>query len=258
MKHPNVQKQALDLPALKAALTRVSDDPSSPLTQMFVRIVLQSAKAFTIHKHRRDLSAAKNDRGQPLTQSANGFTDKEREEVYRRVEEAITNLIEHMSPLTLFYGESVEQSQPLKTGRFTNPHFCSSLTSPIIKWLRVLHPKIQSKAAHAFVGLTVSSLRTIRGAVAAARQEIKSTRGAQSMPKRQLNQLDDSLIAAFFTSFGHMPTLSINASCFLSFKVTYAALNLHLDEESLLNRAKKARQRSRALTEKLDGRLSNR
>lgn len=117
----------------------------------------------------------------------------------------------------------------------------------------MIDPRIHGKAAHPLIGLTVSSLKTTRGALAAARQEIKSTRGAQSMPKRQLNRLDDGLMTAFFTSFGHVPTVSINAPCFLSFKVTYAALNLHLDEESILNRVKKARQSLRPPIGKLDG-----
>ena len=258
MQHPHVQSQALDLPALEAVLTRVSDDPRSSLTQICVRLILQSAEAFALLKHKRHSSAAINEKGQLLSKSANGFTDRERGEFYRRQERVLTNSIDLLSPLMLFDDEPAMRNQPLKTGRLTNPHFSSRLSSPVFKGLRVVDPQIHGKAAQAFIGLTVSYLKTIRGALAMARQEIKSIRGAQSMPKRQLNRLDDGLMAAFFTSFGHMPTLSINASCFLSFKVTYAALNLHLDEESLLNRAKKARQRSRALTEKLDGRLSNR
>jgi hypothetical protein len=246
------QNQAVDLPALKAALTRVSDDPRSSPTQKCVRIILQSAEAFALDKHRRDLSAAKKDRGQPLSRSANGFSDKERRDFYSQLEQALTNLIDLLSPLILFDDAPVEQSQPFKTGRLTNPHFSSQLSSPVFRGLRVVDPRIHGKAAHALIGLTVSSLKTIRGALAMARQEIKSTRGAQSMPKRQLNRLDDGLMTAFFTSFGHVPTVSINAPCFLSFKVTYAALNLHLDEESLLNRTKRARQRLRQQIEKLD------
>ena len=252
MQHPHIQSQALDLPALEAVLTRVSDDPSSSLTQMCVRLILQSAEAFALDKHRRDLSAAINEKGQPFSKSANGFTDKERGEFYRRQEGALTTSIDLLSPLMLFDDEPAERNQPLKTGRLTNPHFSSQLSGPVFKGLRVVDPQIHGKEAHALIALTVSSLKTIRGALATARQEIKSARGAQSMPKRQLSQLDDGMMTAFFTSFGHVPTVSINAPCFLSFKVTYAALNLHLDEESLLNRAKRARQRLRQQRERLD------
>ena len=252
MQHPHVQSQALDLPALEAVLTRVSDDPSSFLTQMCVRLILQSAEAFALDKHRRDSSAAINEKGQPLSKSANGFTDRERGEFYRRQERALTNSIDLLSPLMLFDNEPAERNQPLMTGRLTNPHFSSQLSGPVFQGLCVVDPQIHGKAAYAFIELTVSSLKTIRGALAATHQEIKSTRGAQSMPKRQLNRLDDGLMTAFFTSFGHAPTVSVNAPCFLSFKVTYAALNLHLDEESLLNRAKRPRQRLRQHIEKLD------
>ena len=250
MQRPHVQSHTLDLSALEAVLTRVSDDPSSSLTQMYVRLILQSAEAFALDQHRRDSSATINKKGQPLSKSANGFTDRERGEFYRRQERALTNSIDLLSPLMLFNDEPAMRNQPLKTGRLTNPHFSSRLSSPVFKGLRVVDPRIHGKAAQAFIGLTVSYLKTIRGALATARHEIKLTRGAQSMPKRRLNRLDDGLMTAFCTSFGHVPTVSINAPCFLSFKVTYAALNLHLDEESLLNRAKRARQRLRQQIEK--------
>jgi hypothetical protein len=252
MQHSHGQNQAVDLPALKAALTQVSDDPSSSLTQICVRLILQSAEASALDKQMHDSITRRKIGGRPFSLSAKGFSDKERRSFYSQLEQAITNLIDLLSPLILFDDAPVEQSHPFKTGRLTNPHFSSQLGSPVIKRLRMIDARIKSKAAHAFIGLTVSSLRTIRGAVAAARQEIRTTRGAQSMPKRQLNRLDDGLMTAFFTSFGHVPTVSINAPCFLSFKVTYAALNLHLDEESLLNRAKRARQRLRQQIEKLD------
>lgn len=129
------QNQALDLRALEAVLTRVSDDPSSSLTQICVRLILQSAEAFALDKHRRDLSAAKNDRGQPLSRSANVLSDKERREVYHQLEKALTNLIDLLSPLILFDDEPVEQNQPLKTVRNTNPYFSSQLSSPALWWL---------------------------------------------------------------------------------------------------------------------------
>lgn len=65
-------------------------------------------------------------------------------------------------------------------------------------------------------------------------------------------------MAAFYTAFGRLPTASINDSFFRSFKATYAALNLYFDEESLLNRAKKARRRSKPLVEKIDAQLDSR
>ena len=135
------------------------------------------------------LQRGKKNRGQPLSGSANGFSDKERRSFYSQLEKAITNLIDLLSPLILFDDAPVEQNQPFKTGRLTNPHFSSQLSSPVFRGLRVVDPRIHGKAAHALIGLTVSSLKTIRGALAMARQEIKSTRGAQSMPKRQLNGL---------------------------------------------------------------------
>jgi hypothetical protein len=131
VQHPHVQSQALDLPALEAALTRVSDDPSSPPTQMCVRLVLQSAEAFALDKHRRDLSAAVNEKGQPFSKSANRFTDKERGEFYRRQEGALTNSINLLSKLMLFNDEPAERNQPLKTGRLTNTHFSSQLSNPV-------------------------------------------------------------------------------------------------------------------------------
>ena len=64
---------------------------------MCVRLILQSAEAFALDKHRRDLSAAINEKGQPLIKSANGFTDRERGEFYRRQERALTNSIDLLS-----------------------------------------------------------------------------------------------------------------------------------------------------------------
>lgn len=251
------QNQALDLPALEAALKQEFDDTGSSPTQKCVRLILQSAEAFALDRRRRDSRARSKTGGRPIHRSANGFSDKERRDVYHRQERVLTNLIGLLSPFILFDDEPLKKNQRIKTGRLTNPHFSSRLSSPVIKSLSVIDPRIQGKAAQAFIGLTVSSLKTIRGAVAAARQEIRSTRGAQSIPKRQLHRLDDSLMAAFYTAFGSLPTVSMNDSFFRSFKATYAALNLHLDEESILNRAKKARQRSRQRIE-LDGKLKSR
>jgi hypothetical protein len=220
-----------------------------------VCLILQSAEAFALDKRRHESITRRKIGGRPFSLSAKGFSDKERRSFYWQLEQALTNLIELLSPLILFNEKPVEQNQPLKTGRFTNPHFSSQLNSPVIKWLRSIDPRIKSKAAHAFIGLTVSSLRTIRGAVAAARQEIRTTRGSQSRDKGLLSQLDEGLISAFYTAFGSLPPISMNSPFFLSLKVTYGALNIRIDEESLLNRAKKARQRSRPRTAKLDGKL---
>ena len=218
MRHPHAQSQALDLPALEAVLTRVSDDPSSSLTQMCVRLILQSAPAFALFKHRLDLSAAINEQGQLLSKSANGFTDRERWEFYRRQEGALTNSIDLLSPLMLIDDEPAEQNQPLKTGRLTNTHFSSQLSGPVFRGLRVVDPQVHGKSPHALIALTVPSLKTIRGALATARQEIKSTRGAQSMPRRQLNRLDDGLMTAFSLHLATCPQSALTRLVFLASK----------------------------------------
>lgn len=177
MHDPYHWKQALDLPALEAALKRVFDATRSSPPQICVRLILQSAEAFALNKRRRGLMTIRKNEGRPFSRSASGFSDKEPRGVYRRLEQAVTNLIELLSKLFLFNDEPVEQSQPFKTGRFTNLHFSPHSGNLIIKPLRMIDPRIKSNAAHAFIGLILSSLRSIRSAVAGARQKINSTRG---------------------------------------------------------------------------------
>lgn len=246
------QNQALDLPALEAILKQVFDHPGSPPTQKYVRLILQSAEAFALDKRMHDSITRRKIGGRPFSLSAKGFSDKERRSFYSQLEQAITNLIELMSPLILLNEGPIDQYREFKTGRGTTLTFSSKLSIPVIKWLCLNNTRIKSRATYAFIGLTVSCLHTLRAAVAAARQEIRTTIGAQPRDKELLSQLDEGLISAFYTAFGSMPPITMNSPFFLSLKITYGALNICIDEESLLNRAKKARKRLRPLTSKLE------
>ena len=246
------QNQALDLPALEAILKQVFDHPGSPPTQKCVRLILQSAEAFALDKRMHDSITRRKIGGRPFSPSAKGFSHKERRSFYSQLEQAITNLIELMSPLILLNEGPIDQYREFKTGRGTTLTFSSKLSIPVIKWLCLNNTRIKSRATYAFIGLTVSCLHTLRAAVAAARQEIRTTRGAQPRDKELLSQLDEGLISAFYTAFGSMPPITMNSPFFLSLKITYGALNICIDEESLLNRAKKARKRLRPLTSKLE------
>ena len=119
-----------------------------------------------------------------------------------------------MPPLIVLNEGPIDQFREFETGRGTSLTFSSKLSIPVTKWLCLNNTRIKSKAALAFIGLTISSLRTIRGAVAAARQEIRTTRGAQPRDKELLSQLDEGLISAFYTAFGSLPTISMNSPFF--------------------------------------------